>query len=138
MMVAVRSRLAVTVLCGAIVVARPAIPRAEPAGDLLSLARRQFAALELEAARETLARALATGTSAPAAVAEIHLLSGQVAAILDDRAAAIAHFRALLALSPDARLPDGVAPKISGPFAAARAKGGVLRVRAQTGVDRVA
>lgn len=92
---------------------------AEDNPELLQ-ARKELDGLQYDKARASLDRALATGTNSPGQVAEIHLLSGQVASSLGNAALAEDHFKRLLALQPEARLTAGVSPKISVPFETAQ------------------
>jgi hypothetical protein len=87
----------------------------------LERARRQLDDLKYDEAAASLEQALRVGESGPKELAEIYLLSAQVAAARGDDAAAEDFFRHLLALAPETKLPAGVSPKIAQPFQAARA-----------------
>jgi hypothetical protein len=89
---------------------------------LLDHARREKAALRYQEGLATLDRALRLGKSGPAQLVDIHRAAGEMAAGLGDAAAAQAHFERWLVLEPDAALPPGTSPKITAPFAAARAR----------------
>ncbi len=114
-----------------------ATPRPARAGDpevdgLLEQARRDKAALRYREGLAVLDRALRLGRSGPPELIAIHRLAGELAAGVDDPAAATAHFRRLLALAPATTLPPGTSPKLTGPFDAAAADiraRGPLRVR---------
>lgn len=75
---------------------------------------------EYFAARTELEAALRAGDNKPADLAEIHRLSGVVAAALGDATAAKEAFQRCLALAPQTTLPAGTSPKIAKPFAAAQ------------------
>lgn len=75
---------------------------------------------EYFAARSELETALRAGDNKPAELAEIHRLSGIVAAALGDPKAAKESFQRSLALAPQTSLPAGTSPKIAKPFAAAQ------------------
>lgn len=110
----------------------PASPARADHRSALARARAHLAAVELDLAREALDEALRAGTSGPAELAEIYLLSGRVAAALGKRGEAALQFERLLAIDPDAALPPGLAPKIVEPFEAARRSNlAPLRVRAE-------
>lgn len=114
-----------------------AAPRPARAGDpevdgLLEQARREKAALRYREGLAVLDRALRLGRSGPPELIAIHRLAGELAAGVDDPAAATGHFRRLLALAPATTLPPGTSPKLTGPFEAAAADiraRGPLRVR---------
>jgi hypothetical protein len=86
----------------------------------LERARRQLDDLKYDEAAASLEQALRVGESGPKELAEIYLLSAQVAAARGDDAAAEDFFRHLLALAPETKLPAGVSPKIAQPFQSAR------------------
>lgn len=75
---------------------------------------------EYFAARSELEIALRAGDNQPAELAEIHKLSGIVAAALGDPKAAKDAFQRSLALVPGTSLPAGTSPKIAKPFTAAQ------------------
>jgi hypothetical protein len=113
---------------------------AEEGNVYLQRARGEIEKLQYDAARGSLERALKSGKSTPAETREIYLLAAEMAATLGDRAGAEKLYRTLLTLDPSAQLPPGASPKLSRPFAAARAamRGkGVLAVQQeQSGGDR--
>jgi hypothetical protein len=86
----------------------------------LARARALKGELRYHEAAEAAAAALASGRADPAELAAIHRLAGEIAAGLEDAAAAEDHFAALLALEPGATLPPGASPKLRAPFEAAR------------------
>src|SRR5262249_28160285 len=100
------------------------------ADDELARARRLEASLEYEQALATVEGALDRGGADPARLVELHLLAGRLAAGLDRAAAAEDHFARVLALRPDTALPPGTSPKLTAPFAAARARSAPLEVHA--------
>ncbi len=100
------------------------------AEDDLARARQLEAQLDYEPALAIVEGALSRGGADPARTAELHLLAGRLAAGLDRARAAEAHFARVLALRPDAALPEGTSPKLTAPFAAARARSAPLEVRA--------
>ncbi|MCB9559131.1 MAG: hypothetical protein H6708_01840 [Kofleriaceae bacterium] len=115
-------RLAAAILgavATAIALAAPSPARADGASDLAD-ARRLKAALNWAGALAAVERALAAGDGDPVRVAEAHELAGSLAAGLGRDDVAVAHFRILLSLRPDARLPAGTSPKIVAPFDVAR------------------
>lgn len=100
------------------------------AEDELARARRLEAQLEYEPALAIVEGALARGGADPARTVELHLLAGRLAAGLDRARAAEDHFARVLALAPGTALPEGTSPKLTAPFAAARARSAPLEVRA--------
>ncbi len=112
-------------LAGLLVASAPA--RAQ-GGDELAEARRLEAALDYAGALALIQHTIAHGGSDPGRLAELHLLAGRLAAGLDRPQLAADHFARLLALRPDTVLPAGTSPKITAPFAAARARTLPLRV----------
>src|SRR5262249_18464813 len=83
-------------------------------------ARTAISQLRFDRALEELDAALRAGDSGPRQLAEIFRLQGEVSASMDLSDAAVEHFQQLLALDPQASLGD-VPPKVSQPFAAAKA-----------------
>lgn len=100
------------------------------ADDDLARARRLEASLEYEQALAIVEGALDRGGADPARLVELHLLAGRLAAGLDRAAAAEDHFARVLALRPETALPPGTSPKLTAPFAAARARSTPLEVHA--------
>jgi hypothetical protein len=98
------------------------------AGDDLAEARRLEAALDYAGAIAVVNRLLVRGGADPGQLAELHLLAGRLAAGLDRPQVAEGHFARLLALRPEARLPDGTSPKLTAPFETARARSIPLRL----------
>lgn len=97
----------------------PAAYAEEPSPDLLR-ARSEMDALRYDAAREALDTALRSGRNSHEQLVDILRLSAEVSATLGKPDQAQTFFAQWLVLEPDAELPPGVSPKISGPFAAAR------------------
>ncbi len=95
----------------------------------LAEARKLEAGLDYAGALRIVDQALARGGSDTFQYIELHLLGGKLAAGLDRAAEAEAHFARVLALRPDTALPDGTSPKITAPFAAAKAKSVPLSIR---------
>ncbi len=89
---------------------------------LLAQARAALEAVDYPGAQALCTRALAAGGMSPAQTAAAHRLAGEVAAALGDAAAAREQFARYLALQPGAMLGADVSPKITEPFAAARAE----------------
>lgn len=87
----------------------------------LELAGMALDELDYAEASKHLSRALRAGDHSPASLAEVHRLSGQVAAAFGKADAAYEHYRRMLAIAPDGRLPKGLAPKLVAPFERARA-----------------
>lgn len=92
------------------------------ADDDLAEARRLEASLDYAGAIAVVNRLLVRGGAEPGQLAELHLLAGRLAAGLDRPQVAEGHFARLLALRPEARLPDGTSPKLTVPFETARAR----------------
>ena len=88
--------------------------------SLLDKARTELGELRYDDALATADRALAAGTSGPAATAQIYLLLGEVQASLGQRGDAERAFQRALAIDPELQLRRGVSPKIARPFRAAR------------------
>jgi hypothetical protein len=76
--------------------------------------------VDYDAAKTLVDAAIAGGSLEPGDLARAHRLAGEVAAALGDDAGAKDHFIRWILLEPDAKLADGVSPKIAAPFAAAR------------------
>jgi len=95
---------------------------ASPPKGKLALERAGMALDELDyaKARRHLRRALRAGDHDRRSLARVHQLAGQVAAAFGNARAAYDHYRRMLALAPDARLPRGLAPKLIAPFESAR------------------
>lgn len=108
-------------------VASPA--RADDVARDLAEARRLEAALDYAGALRIVDQALARGGSDTFQYIELHLLGGKLAAGLDRAAEAEGHFARVLALRPDATLPDGTSPKMTAPFDAAKARSVPLAIR---------
>ena len=96
------------------------LARAAAADEHLSRARVELANVELEKAEASVAAGLDAGASTRAELIELYLLGGQIAASLGRDEVAVDRFRRALALDPKHELV-GVAPKISAPFARAKA-----------------
>lgn len=99
----------------------PGLAHGDGAG-LLDEAQRKIDDIDYEAARDLVAKAIDAGGLDHDQLARAHRLGGEVAAALDDDPAARDHFLRLLVIDPGATLPEGVSPKINGPFTAARAR----------------
>ncbi len=100
----------------------------DAAGDGLARAKQLEAQLEYDQALAIVDRLLAAGGADPARYVELHLLAGRLAAGLDRSELAREHFARVLAVRPDTTLPEGTSPKITQPFAAARARSTPLSV----------
>src|SRR5437870_5819451 len=87
----------------------------------LGRAKEYLEELKYDKANEALDQALKFGANGPAELVQIYRMWGEVAAALGDAADAEKYFTRLLSLEPSAALPEGVSPKISAPFDAARA-----------------
>ena len=113
-------------LCAAVLgAAAPA--RADDAGaDMLGKAQKAIDDIDYDTARTLTDGALASGSLDHDQLARAHMLAGEVAAALGDDAAAHDHFERWILLAPDARLPDGLSPKITQPFTAAHASADAL------------
>ncbi len=109
-----RLRGACVVLFGALLLTTSAV------ADPLDKAKAAVDDSDYFSARSALDEALRSGTNRPDQLAEIHRLSGIVAASLSDPKAAKEAFQRCLALAPQTTLPVGTSPKIAKPFAAAQ------------------
>jgi len=116
-MVAARRALAIAAIGLGVVGAGPA--RAD--SPHLDEARRAVEAVQYDRAQALLVEALQDGGNGPAAMIEIYRLSATTAIVLDQGTAAEQYYRRMLALAPDATLPDDVSPKLREPFVAAQA-----------------
>lgn len=105
------------VVCALCALAAPA--RAD--SSKLAQARQAIAEVRYTEAQGLLVAALQEGGNSPAAVAEIYQLSARAAAVLREPDLAQQYYCRWLALDPDARLPDGEAPKLRERFVAAQA-----------------
>lgn len=94
-------------------------------------ARELEAALEYEAALSIVHQVLARGDADPARYVELHLFAGKLAAGLDRTTLAAQHYAIALAVRPDTTLPAGTSPKLTEPFAAAKARVTPLTVSAR-------
>jgi len=110
-----------TIAAVAAVIAAPRVAAADEANPHLARARQQRTALHYAAAKRSLDLALAWGKNNPAQLAQIYRLFGELEASLGNREAATIQFRRWLAIAPGASLPAGTSPKLTAPFAAARA-----------------
>ena len=104
----------------ALLVAGAGVARAEP--SLLARAQAALDDLRYEEAAELADRAWRAGGNRRDELIAIFRLAGQVAVTMGNGALAESHFERLLALDPEAQLPDGISPKIAARFAAARAR----------------
>jgi len=105
----------------AVVLALPSTVRADVSNPHLAKAREYKAALQYDAARDSLSRAVAWGRNSPRQMAQIYRLGGELEASLGNGAAAISQFQMWLAIDPKAGLPPGTSPKLTEPFANAEA-----------------
>ena len=102
--------------------------------DELAQARQLEASLEYERALALVTQAIARGGASPDRLAELELEAGKLAAGLDRPDDAEAHFARALALRPALGLPAGSSPKLTAPFATARARTTPLAIaHARTG-----
>lgn len=120
-------RLAVILLAAATAAAH-AQP-APAADDALARARALEAQLAYDEALAVVDAEIRAGRADRDRLAELYLLAGKLAAGLDRAADAEAHFAIALALRPSSTLPAGTSPKLTAPFAAARARAVPLDVR---------
>jgi hypothetical protein len=109
------------VVVATILIAAPTAAEAQPRlTQALGEIRAHVHALRYHEARGAAEAALALGEGEPRDVAALYRVLGEVSAGLDDIAGATRWFTRLLAIEPDARLPAGSSPKLTGPFQAAR------------------
>ncbi|HEY5938235.1 MAG TPA: hypothetical protein VIU61_26470 [Kofleriaceae bacterium] len=94
-------------------------------------ARELEAALEYEAALAIVHQVLARGDADPARFVELHLFAAKLAAGLDRGTLAAQHYAIALTIRPDTALPAGTSPKLTEPFAAAKARATLLVVSAR-------
>ena len=87
----------------------------------LAAARQAVEDVRYDDARGLLVEALAAGTNQPDELREIYQLSAATAMVLGQRELAEQYYRRVLALDPDARLPDDASPRLRQPFVAAQA-----------------
>ena len=85
-------------------------------------AEEHLAELRFEEAQELAQGLLSKGKSKPQDVSRLYMVLGQVAASLGEESEAIAMFHNALSIDASLRLPDGVSPKLSEPFATAQAR----------------
>jgi len=83
-------------------------------------AREAIENLEYQRARVALGRASRTGDNGPSQLAEIYLWSGVVAGAFGEDQNAFDFFVQALTVETELKLPSGLAPKITDPFARAR------------------
>jgi hypothetical protein len=86
----------------------------------LDKAREQIAELYFEEALVSLEKAIQLGVSDIEQTAEIYRLMAENAATLDQPGAAKSNFIKFLSIEPDGKLQDGLSPKITDPFDAAK------------------
>lgn len=97
--------------------------------DDLADARAAEATLDYDKALSLVERVIASGAATyPAKLVELELMGGRLAAGLDRRTQAEAHFARALAIDPAATLPAGTSPKLVDPLDAARAHSTPLRL----------
>jgi hypothetical protein len=104
--------------------------------DRLDEAKRLEAQLEFEPALVIVEKLIADGNNGLDRFVELHLFAGKLAAGLDRREVAEAHFAIVLSVAPTTTLPEGISPKIALPFAAARAHTGPLVISNSGRVER--
>jgi len=114
-------------LVASIVIALAGAARAD---DELARAHELEAKLEYEQALAIVERVLAAGDADPGRLVELHVFAGKLAAGLDRARLAEDHYARALAITPALALPDGASPKLTAPFAAAKARVQPLRVTA--------
>lgn len=114
----------------AIVLALLVATRVVHADDELARARQLEASLEYDQALAIVDGILARGGADPSRYVELHLLAGKLAGGLDRAELARDHFARVLAIRPETALPDGTSPKLTDPFAAAKARTRPLEVHA--------
>ncbi len=85
----------------------------EASADALARARTALADLRYEEAYPLFLEAWRDGDRSPGELRLLFQLAGQVAATLGDEDAAREHFARLKSLDPEARLPEGISPKIA-------------------------
>jgi hypothetical protein len=118
-----RATRACAAIAAALVLGVAADAAAQSGADqasLLDKARTELGELRYDDALATADKALAAGTSGPAATAQIYLLLGEVQASLGQRGDAERAFQRALAIDPELQLRRGVSPKIARPFRRAR------------------
>jgi hypothetical protein len=86
----------------------------------LAQAREALDQVRYKQAQPLLVEALQQGTSDPVTLIEIYRLLASTATVLGQRDVAELYYRRWLALAPNAKLPDDVAPKLREPFVAAQ------------------
>jgi hypothetical protein len=111
------------------IVAIAIVARVAAADDDLARAHALQARLEYDQALAVVEGALGRGGADPARYVELERLAGELAGGLDHAQAAQDHFARALALRPDLALPDGTSPKLTEPFAAAKARTRPLAVK---------
>lgn len=114
-----------------------AIAQPARADDDLAEAKRLEATLDYQHALAIVDRLIARGGAEPDQLVELHMMAGKLAAGLDHMLIAEDHFARVLAIHPDAALPDGTSPKITAPFYAARSASQPLHVTARRHGDSV-
>lgn len=96
-----------------IVLLQAGVAHADRAASRLSDdARVALDALQYSDAVKLVERAWARGEAGPQELQELFVIAGRAAASLGDKAAARTWFSRLLALDPDAKLPQGTSPKL--------------------------
>jgi hypothetical protein len=97
----------------------PAIARAS--NPSLADARKAVDEIRYDDARELLVQALKQGGNRPDELVEIYRLSAATAVVLGPADLAEQYYRRMLALDPDATLPQDASPRLREPFIAAQA-----------------
>lgn len=108
-------------LAAALVIALSTTAHAGDGDALLGDARVALDDIDFEGARGLIDRAISAGDLDAATLAQAYRLAGEVAAALDDAAAAQDAFARWILLDPEAALAGDESPKIAEPFAAAQA-----------------
>jgi hypothetical protein len=127
------------VRCAVVVlVALAAIAHADDTRDAIERARELEAKLAYDEALVIIETEIAAGHSLRDRLAELHLVAGRLTAGLDRSQRAEDHFRVVLALRPEATLPEGTSPKIAVPFTVARTKSAPLTAKLLVTADAIA
>lgn len=118
-----------TVAVFALVTALAAEPaRAQNTRDALAEAEQAYLDVDFERMLSRAEDALTAGGLTPERLVRVYQLLGIAAAALGDPQTAQQHFQRMLAIDPDARLPNTVPPRLRGPYLEAR---GVVSLRSE-------
>jgi tetratricopeptide (TPR) repeat protein len=94
--------------------------------DTIASAKGLYERFRYEQAYEAFNAVLERPGHSPDEIADIYLHLGLIAAAMDRQQDAVEHFTHLLCVKPDAKLAEGLSPKVAGPFKRAQERAAAL------------